>query len=145
MYNTITNQNDDNHTPLPNANIREAINQVMLVEKVEANNFTVDTLITQINESDNIINKVANWTINDTGNYSNGATASDVPVQFAGNSAVIYHQTLLSGRMIGIRHEEVPVLVPPMEPSIIANNQPAMNVSTGVIQAPQDLKTPTLQ
>ena len=37
------------------------------------------------------------------------------------------------------------MLVPPTEPSIIANNQPAMTVVTGVIQAPQALKTPAKQ
>ena len=52
-------------------------------------------------------------TINDVGNDSNGATASDVQVHFLGDSAGISHKNLLSGRMIGIRHEEDPVLVSP--------------------------------
>ena len=44
---------------------------------------------------------------------------SDIQVQFAGDSVRIYHQNLLSGRMIGIIQEEVTGLVPPTEPSII--------------------------
>ena len=43
--------------------------------------------------------------------------------------------------MIGIRHKEVSVSDPPMKLSIIANNQPAMTVSTGDIQAQKALKT----
>ena len=70
---------------------------------------------------------------------------SDVKVQFVGNSAGISHQNLFSGRMISIIQEEVPVLVPPTEPSIVANNQLAMTVSTGVIQTPQALKTTMMQ
>ena len=54
------------------------------------------------------------------------------------------HQNLLSGQMTGIRHEEVPVLVPPTEQRIIANNQLDMTVITGDIQAPQALKTPAM-
>ena len=84
----------------------------------------------------NLIDKVKNLTINNVGNNSNGATVSDVQVQFAGDSARIYHQKLLNVWMIGIRYEEVPGLVPPTEPNIIANNQLYMAISTGVIQAP---------
>ena len=69
-------------------------------------NFTIN------NDKNNLINKFANLTINNVGNGSNGATTSDIQVQFAGDSAEIYHQNLLSRRMIGIRHEKVPVLVP---------------------------------
>ena len=47
--------------------------------------------------------------------------------------------------MIGIRQKEVPVLVPPMEPSIVAKNQPAMTISTEVIQTSQAIKAPTIQ
>ena len=47
--------------------------------------------------------------------------------------------------MIGTRKEEVPMLVPTTETSIIANNQPAMTVSTGVINKPQVLKMPMMQ
>ena len=61
----------------------------------------------------NMIKKVANLTINDAGNDSKKANVSDVQVQFAGNSARIYHQKLLRGWMIRIRQEEFPVLVPP--------------------------------
>ena len=70
-------------------------------------------------------------------------TTSDVQVQFAGDSAGVSHQNLLSGPMIGIRQKEVPVLIPPMEQSIFSNNEPAITVSTGVIQTQQALKTPT--
>ena len=40
----------------------------MLEEKTEANNGTVDTFSPQRSESENIINKVKNLTINDVGN-----------------------------------------------------------------------------
>ena len=96
------------------------------------------------NTGNNLIKKAANLTINDSRNNSNRATASDVQVQFVGDSAGIFHQNLLSRRMIEIRHEEVPVLVTPTKPSIIAKNKPAMTVSTAVIQAPQALKTPAI-
>ena len=93
----------------------------------------------------NPIEKVANLTINDVRTYLNGATVSDVQIQFAGDSDRISHQKLLSGGIIGIRHEKFPMFVPPTELSIIANNQPAMTVSTGVIQLPQVLRTPEMQ
>ena len=60
-------------------------------------NFTIDNIV------NNIINKVSKLTINNVRNNSNGATPSDVQVQFADDSSGISHQTLLSGRMIGIR------------------------------------------
>ena len=80
-------------------------------------------------------------TINNVGNYSNRATELDVQVQFIRNSAIISHQYLLSGIIFGIIHDEVLVLILPTYP-IIENNKPAMTISTGVIQAPQELKTP---
>ena len=84
-------------------------------------------------------------TINDNRNDSKGVTAIDVQVHFAGDIAGISHQKLFGGWMIRIRQEEVPVLVSPMQQSIIVNNQPAMNVRTGIIQTPQTLKTPLMQ
>ena len=68
MYDTITNYNDWNHTPLPNKNNRETIYQLMIEEKTKANNVTVDTLSPQIYKSEKLINKFANLTINDVGN-----------------------------------------------------------------------------
>ena len=47
--------------------------------------------------------------------------------------------------MIRIKHDVVPVLVPPAETIIIKNNQSYMAVSTGFMQAPQALKTPVMQ
>ena len=73
--------------------------------------------------------------MNDIGNNSNGATASDVQVQFVGNTAGIYHENLLISWAIGMRQEEVPMLVPHKELVIVANNQPSMTNSTGVIDA----------
>ena len=108
-----------------------------LIEKVA--NLTIN------NVGNILIKKSANLTINNTGNDSNIANASDLQVQFVGNSAGISHQNLLSRRMIGIQHEEVSVLVPPTELIIIVNNQPAMAVSTGVIQALKETKTPAMQ
>ena len=95
-----------------------------------------------------LINKYMNLTINNAINYSNRSNASDmsdVQFQFAGNSAGFSHQNLLRERIIGIRHKEVPVLVPPTEPIIILNNQTDRILSTGVIQAPQLFKTPVMQ
>ena len=92
-----------------------------------------------------MIKKVANLKINYTRNYSNRLTTIDVQVQIAGDSTGTSHQNLLSGWMIGKRYEEVPVLVPLMEPIIISNNQPSMPVSTGVVQAPQSLKMTVMQ
>ena len=93
----------------------------------------------------NLINKVKNLTIKNVGNDSNGATASAVKVHFGGNSAVISHQNVLSGRMTGIRHEELPVLVLPTERSIIEKYQPDVTNCTGVIQTPHALKIPAMQ
>ena len=93
----------------------------------------------------NFINKGANPTINNVRNYSNTMNASDVKVQFLGDSARNSHQNLLSGRMIGIKHQEVPGLVLPTEPGIIANNQLDMTTRTEIIQAPQAPKTPAIQ
>ena len=116
----------------------------MREDQVEAKNATLYTFVPQRNNSDNIINKVANLTINDIRNNiinkvanfkinnivnnlinkvsnltindvvndSNRAIASDLQLQFAADSVRISHHNLLSGRMIGIIHEEVPVLVP---------------------------------
>ena len=109
MNDTITNYNDRNHTPLSNVKIREAIDKVMLKEKQEANNVTVDTFSTQINGSEDLIGGIANITINnirnnliscvinmtikDAGNALIGGNASDIQVQFAGNQAGKTHQT----------------------------------------------------
>ena len=93
----------------------------------------------------NLMNKVANLPINNIRRDSNRATVSDVQVQFTGNSAIIFHQNLLSRRMIGIINYEVPMLFSPMESIIIANNKPSMTVRTVFIQVPQALKTPVMQ
>ena len=70
---------------------------------------------------------------------------SDLKVQSAGNLAGFSCKKLLRSQKIGIRHEEVPVMVPPMEPSIGVNNQMDFTISTGVVQAPHALKTPGMQ
>ena len=94
IYDTITNYNDRNNTPLSKAKIREAIDQVILEDKVEANNVMVDMFSPQRNQSDdmiykvenltmndvgnNLIDKVANLKINDVGKYSNRVNVIDV-------------------------------------------------------------------
>ena len=104
---------------MSNANIREAIDQLILEEQAEANNSTVDNFIPQKNESENLINEITKSTINNVGNdlinevenlkinnvgnniinkFAN-LTISDV----GNDSAGISHQNLLSGQMIGIR------------------------------------------
>ena len=125
MYDTITNYNDQNHTPLSNEKIREAIHKLTLKEQAEANNVTVDMFSTQRKKSEdliikavnltisnksgnglidkvanlkinkvvkNLIKKSANMTINEVRNILNGENASDVQVQFAGDSDRILHQ-----------------------------------------------------
>ena len=69
MYDTITNHNDWNRTSLYNAKIRKLINQVMLEEQAEANNATVNTLIPQRKESEDMINNFMNLKVNEVGNY----------------------------------------------------------------------------
>ena len=93
----------------------------------------------------NTINKVANLIINYVRNVSNRATMRDVQVQFLGDPDGISYHSLLSGYMFGIRQEKVPVLVHPAEPSIVTNNEPAMTVSTSMVQKPQVLKKPMMQ
>ena len=122
MYDTITNYNDLNHTPLFNANIREAINKLILGEQAEANNVTVDRLITHKNESGYLVNKVvnfkisnevrnnmidkfANMTINNVGKNLNQANVSELKIKFADNLSRKTHQNLLSIQMIGIRRD----------------------------------------
>ena len=97
------------------------------------------------NFGNNLINEVANLTINDPGRDSNKAIASDVKVQYTSDPNRIPHQNLSRSCLIWTRKEEVTVLVPPMEPIIVANNQPDITNRTGVIQTPQALKTPTMQ
>ena len=90
--------------------------------------------------------------INFVGYKLNSATASDAQVEFASdpdgithNSNGITHQNLLSSWMIEIRHKEVSVLSPPMDPRIDENNQLALSISTGIKQAPHMLNFPALQ
>ena len=64
IYDTITNYNERNHTPLSNANIREAIDKVILEEQAEEDNATVDTFSPQRNKSDDLIENSVNLTIN---------------------------------------------------------------------------------
>ena len=47
IYDTLTNYNDRNHTPISNVDTREVIYQVIMEEKAEANNVTVDTFSSQ--------------------------------------------------------------------------------------------------
>ena len=65
------------------------------------------------NFRNDLINKVANLTINDIGNDARKATASDVQVQFSRDSDGISHQDLLNSLVIGMGQEEVPGLFPP--------------------------------
>ena len=92
-----------------------------------------------------MINKVENLTINEVRNDSNRASLSELQFQYVVNTAGISHQNLLSSRKIEIRHKEVLVLDTPMEPSIGTKNQPDFTISNGVVQAPQELKTPVIQ
>ena len=95
MFNTLTDYNDHNNTPLSNANILESIRKVIEEESiVDANNVTTDTFSHASNSkredahaiftSENLdkftelIDTVNNLTINTTKYYeSNKATTSD--------------------------------------------------------------------
>ena len=68
MYDTITNYNDQNHTPLFKANIRTAIDKLVLEDQAESNNGTVDMFSPQINGSEDMIEKLANLIINEVRN-----------------------------------------------------------------------------
>ena len=90
------------------------------------NNFIdkIVNLIINIADENNLINKVTNMTINYIGNDLNQENASDVQVQFEVDPAGKTHQHLLSSQMIGIQHDEIPVLSPPTEPRMGMNNPP---------------------
>ena len=135
MFSPKRNKSENLINKVANLTINDAENNLIN----EFANLTIN------DTGNNIINKSANLTINNVGNDSKGATARDLQVQFAGNSARIFHQNLLSGRMIGIRQEEVPVLFPLTEPIIAAKNQLGMTISNGVIQTPQALNVPTMK
>ena len=75
--------------------IKEVIN--LTINEVRNNLIDKVANLTIINFGNNLIKKVANFAIDYVRNNSNGATASDVQVQFVGNSAGISHQNLLGG------------------------------------------------
>ena len=102
------------------------INQITLEERViaEANNVTFDEFMvgTQVNESEYLIykvtnstinivnekyliNKVENMTINNVGKNLNQANVSELKIKFADNLSRKTHQHLLSIQMIGIRRD----------------------------------------
>ena len=93
---------------------------------------------------ENMIGCVVNMTINNARKYLNGANLNDVQVQFTGNLVVKTHQSLFSSWKIGIIHEEIPLLDPTTEICIGANNQLDLTISTGVLQAPKVIKSPTM-
>ena len=64
MYDNITNYNECNNKPLSNEKIREAIDQVILEDKTEADNIMVDAFSPHRNGSEYMIDKVTNMTIN---------------------------------------------------------------------------------
>ena len=74
FHHIIINYNGRNDTLLSNLKIREAINQLIMWEKViaESNNITVDMFMVSPhrNESEDLIDKVANLTKN-VGNEKN--------------------------------------------------------------------------
>ena len=98
------------------------------------------------NEVENdLIDKVVNVTTHDVVTDLSRVNTNDAQFQFSGDTAGISHQNLLSGRKIGIRHKEVPVLSPIMEQSIGVNSQTILTTSTGVVQAPKALKTSKME
>ena len=103
---------------------KDMINKVANLKIKNFKNYLIDKVanLTTNDVRNNLIEKVANLTIINVGNDSNIATESDVQVQFEGSSTRITHQILLNRWIIGIRPEEVPVLVHPTEPIITTNN-----------------------
>ena len=95
----------------------------------------------KLENSNALVNTVANITINNVIYELNIATTSDEQV----NPNRITHKTVLGSRKNGILHEEVPVLYPLKDPRIFVNNQLALLVRTGVVQAPQALKLSVVQ
>ena len=61
VYDTITNYNDRNHTPLFNANIKEVIDKAMLEGQLEAKNAMLDALSPQRKEGGDLIKKSRIW------------------------------------------------------------------------------------
>ena len=145
LYNTITNINNHNNTPLSSANIQEAVLEVMREDEEEsitdAKNFTTYTsslasstqrensnatfASEKLENSDNLLDAVSNMKINNVGYELNTATASDAQVEFLSNKDKFTHtsngitrQTLLNSRTISIGHKEVSVFTPPTNPSI---------------------------
>ena len=47
--------------------------------------------------------------------------------------------------MIGIQHEKISVLAPPIEKWVGTNNQPALAISTRVVHHPKVLKSPKME
>ena len=110
-------------------------------------NYLIDKVMNMtINDARNdLIGCVANLIINDTRRNLNRANMSGVQVQFADDRAGKNHQNLLSSQMIGIQHEEIPVLASLTEPSIGTKNKTELTISTGVVQAPQACKSPKME
>ena len=78
---------------------------------------------------DNLVNAVANMTINGVIYELNTATTSDAQFEFASNTDKITHtrngdthQKVLSSRMIRIFHEDMSVFSPPTDTKIGTNN-----------------------
>ena len=106
----------------------------------------------KLENSNELVNAVANMTIKNFIYEINSATACDAQVKFSSDpdrinhtNNVITHQNLLSSQMIGIRHKKVSVLPPRMDPSIYAINQPDLSISTGIVLSLQMLKSPVVQ
>ena len=117
---------------------RENLNAIFASKKLES--------------SKEIVNAVANMTINNVGYELNAAIVSDAQVEFVSNldgitctKNGITHQNLLGSRMINIQHEEFSVLPPLADTRIGENNQPALFISTGTVQSPHTLKSLAIQ
>ena len=109
IFNTLTDYNERNHTPLSSVNIREEIRRVMEEESIiDANNITKDTFShassaqrenenavftsEKLNKSDEIVDAFNNLTIKDAEYYeSNTATASDAQGNITRNPETATH------------------------------------------------------
>ena len=106
----------------------------------------------KIDNPNKLVNKVTNTKINNFGYELNTVTMSDTQVKFAiypygitHTNNGITHQNLCSSRIIGIRHEEVSVLPPTMDPRIGTNNKSDFSIINGIVLVPPMLNYPAVK
>ena len=101
---------------------------------------------------ESLVGAVANMKINDVRYEFNTAITSEAKVEFSSDpdksthaSNRITHKILLSSRTIDIHQKYIFVFLFLVDSKIVANNQTALLIITGVVQAPQALLSSGLQ